>query len=243
MSSPNGTCGAWDAGASNSNGFNTYTEQNCWGDPNCQQTLSANSFGDYRVVANECCDGTVRTAPQDQQLTDNWCASLGNWENLAGGCGGNISEVPVSRLPRLTATYRESFPHNRQTIAQYAWDNWLNNDAGFPNEVMIWVDINGRCNSGSYGHPVGPPVIIGGQTWQPNEYGTGEFIWVLGGDANCAQQASGTVDLLSLLKWMQANGFASPSATLAEVDAVWEICSTGGSPETFTVSNYSLADS
>ena len=42
---------------------------------------------------------------------------------------------------------------------------------------------------------------------------------------------------------MQANGFASPSATLAEVDAVWEICSTGGSPETFTVSSYSLADS
>ena len=66
---------------------------------------------------------------------------------------------------------------------------------------------------------------------------------MLGGDANCAQQVSGTVDLLSLLKWMQANGFASPSATLAEVDAVWEICSTGGSPETFTVSSYSLADS
>jgi hypothetical protein len=184
----------------------------------------------------------VRTAPQDQQLTNNWCASLGTWENLAGGCGGNISEVPVSSLPRLTAAYSESFPHNGQTIAQYAWDMWLNNDAGFANEVMVWVDINGRCNSGSYGTSRGAPVTIAGQTWQPNQYGSGEFIWVLGGDANCGQQSSGTVDLKALLSYMQANGFAAAGATLAEVDAVWEICSTGGSPETFTVSHYSLAD-
>jgi hypothetical protein len=42
---------------------------------------------------------------------------------------------------------------------------------------------------------------------------------------------------------MQANGYASPSAAVSLVDGVWEICSTGGKPETFTVSKYTLAAS
>jgi hypothetical protein len=42
---------------------------------------------------------------------------------------------------------------------------------------------------------------------------------------------------------IRCNGYASPSAAVSLVDGVWEICSTGGAPETFTVSKYQLTSS
>ena len=249
-SSPTGTCprgGAYAAGSTNSNKYNTYVANNCWADPSCQQTLSANGVGDWQVTANEPAgNGSVKTAPEAQQQFNNWCAAVSTWENLdPGGCGNSpVSDTPISAMSQLTSTYAESTPHNSQTIAQWAWDNWLSNDSGYPSEVMVWVDNNGRCNSGSFGTQVHAPVTIAGQEWTPHQYpNSSEFIWSLdgpGGAGTCAQQASGTVDLLALLKWMQANGYAAPGATLSLVDGVWEICSTGGQPETFRVTSYSV---
>jgi hypothetical protein len=247
--SPTGICprgSDYTSGSTNSNGYNSYIANNCWGDPNCQQTLSANSFGDWRVTANEPAgNGSVRTAPEAQQQFNNWCPGSKTWSNLTqNGCGSNEGKTPISALSQLTSTYAESTPHNSQTIAQWAWDNWLDNDSGYPDEVMVWVDNNGRCNSGSFGTQVHAPVSIAGQEWTPHRYpDSSEFIWSLdgpGGAGTCAQQASGTVDLLALLKWMQANGFAAPGATLSLMDGVFEICSTGGAPETFRVSSYSV---
>ncbi len=146
-------------------------------------------------------------------------------------------------MSQLTSTYAEFTPHNSQTIAEWAWDNWLSKDSGYPDEVMVWVDNNGRCNSGSFGTQVRAPVTIDGQEWTPHQYSSTEFIWSLdgpGGAGTCAQQASGTVDLLALLKWMQANGHAAAGAALSLLDGVFEICSTGGFPETFGVSSYSV---
>jgi len=245
-SSPTGTCGDYTTGSTNSNGYNSYVANNCWGDPNCQQTLNANSFGDWRVTANEPAgNGSVRTAPEAQQQFNNWCSNGKNtWSNLVPNGCPNSTNTPISALSQLTSTYAESTPHNSQTIAQWAWDNWLSNDSGYPDEVMVWVDDNGRCNSGSFGTQVHAPVTIAGQEWTPHRYpNSSEFIWSLdgsGGAGTCAQQASGTVDLLALLKWMQANGYAAPGASLSLVDGVFEICSTGGAPETFRVSSYSV---
>jgi hypothetical protein len=248
-SEPTGTCpGANDytAGSTNSNGYNTYLANNCWADPSCKQTLSANSFGNWQVSSTEPAgNGSVETAPEAQQQFNNWCSGSKTWSNLVpNGCPSSETDTPISALSQLTGSYAESTPHNSQTIAQWAWDNWLSNDAGYPDEVMVWVDNNGRCNSGSFGTQVHAPVIIGGQEWTPHRYpNSNEFIWSLdgpGGVGTCAQQASGTVDLLALLKWMQANGFAAPGATLSLLDGAFEICSTGGAPETFSVSSYSI---
>jgi hypothetical protein len=247
-SSPTGTCprnGAYATGSTNSNGYNTYLANNCWADPACHQTLSANGIGDWQVTANEPAgNGSVKTAPEAQQQMNNWCAAAGTWENVdPGGCGNSpLSDTPISAMSRLTSTYAEAMAHNPQTIAQWAWDNWLGNDTGYPSEVMVWTDNNGRCNSGSLGTRVHAPVTIAGQEWTPYQYGSTEFIWSLDGPGTgtCAQQASGTVDLLALLKWMQANGHAAAGATLRLVDGVFEICSTGGVPETFRVTSYSV---
>jgi hypothetical protein len=248
-SAPNGNCGPYTyAGITNSNGYNTYISNNCWADPSCKQIVTAVDPGNWSVSANEPAgNGSVMTAPEVQQQFNNWCASARTWENrVSSGCN-SVADTPISAMSHLTSSYAESTPHNPQTIAQWSWDIWLSNDSGYADEVMVWVDNNGRCNSGSFGTPLHAPVTIAGQEWTPHRYpNSREFIWTLdgsGGVGTCAQQASGTVDLLALLKWMQANGYAAPGATVSLVDGVWEICSTGGQPETFTVSKYSLTAS
>jgi len=76
---------------------------------------------------------------------------------------------------------------------------------------MSWVrGVRGREKVPVYGQVKGTGVVLDGK----------------GPGGTCAQQASGTVDLLALLKWMQANGYAAAGATLDLVDGVFGICST-----------------
>ena len=89
--------------------------------------------------------------------------------------------------------------------------------------------------------------MIAGQSFDVYQYGGagGEIIFSLNGSTGSgtfASETSGTVDILAVLKWVQSHGYAS-NITIGQIDAGWEICSTGGSPETFTVSRYSLTDS
>ena len=241
-SSATGVCGPFTyAGITTSNGYNTYVSNNCWADPSCKQTITVYNPGDWSVSADEPAgNGSVETAPEVGQQFNNWCAADDTWANLVTNGCSTQSNTPISAMTELSSTYAESFPHNAQTISQFAWDNWLSNDSGYPDEVMVWVDNNNRCNAGSYGTQQASPITVNGQEWTPYQYGSSEFIWSLGAPGNCAQQSSGTVDLLALLKWMQANGKAAAGATLGLTDAVWEICSTGGQPETYSVSKYTI---
>lgn len=231
-SSPSGVCGAYDyPGITNSNGYNTYVANNCWADPSCAQTLSANSPGDWQVASNEPAGNTsVRTYPDVQQLFSDWTG--GGWNS-----GPNVTDTPVSGLAGLSSDYAETTPYGGGTDAQFAWDIWMSSDSGYPGEVMVWVDNSGRGDGGAT--QVGT-ATIGGQDWTAYEYGSGEFIWSLGAPGTFARQGAGTVDLLALMRWMQANGFMAPGAAIGQIDAGWEICSTGGTPETFAVSKYTL---
>jgi hypothetical protein len=193
------------------------------------------------VTANEPAgNGSARAAPEAQQQFNNWCSNGKNtWSILCRTAALAAPTTISALLSQLTSTYAESTPHNSQTIAKWAWDNRLSNYSGYPDEVMVWLDDNGRCNSGSFGTQVHAPVTIAGPAWTPHRYpDSSEFIWSLDGAGTCAQQASGTVDLLALLKWMQACGYAAPGASLSPLDGVFEICSTGGVPETFRLSSY-----
>jgi len=229
-SDPSGNCGPYDyAGNTNSNGFNTYVANNCWADPSCQQTVTAHHPGNWSLSAKEPAGNTaVKTYPDVQQLMNNYSAD-GTWSGS--------SDTPISGLAALSSSYAETMPHNSGTIAQAAWDIWLSNDGGFPNEVMVWVD---NVNRGDGGATQVATANIGGQDWTLYQNGGGELIWSLGAPGTFAQQGSGTVDLLALLRWLQNHGHAASAASIGQIDFGWEICSTGGVNETFTVSNYDL---
>jgi hypothetical protein len=229
---PSGNCGPYDyAGIMNSNGFNTYVANNCWGDPNCKQTVTAHNPGDWSVTATEPAGNTaVRTYPNTSQLFNNWCGS--GW----GDCA-TATDTPISSLSSLSSTYAQTMPHDSATIAQAAWDIWLTSNSGHPNEIMVWVD---NVNRRSGGATQKASLNIGGQDWTLYQYGAGELIWSLGAPGTFAHQGSGTVDLLALLRWLQNNGYASSGARIGQIQFGWEICSTGGVSKTFTVNSYNL---
>jgi hypothetical protein len=234
------TCGPYaDHGIVMSNGFNTYDGTNCWSHPGCRYRLTAPARGSasaapWRVTATEAAGHTgVQSYPEEQQLTNNWCGT--GWN-----CPGTHTDTPISRLKRLRSGYAEAFPHNARTIAQAAWDIWT---SASHNEVMVWVD---NVNRGTGGARIDAHVTIAGQVWTLENYGN-EIIWSLGAPGTFARQGTGTVHLLALLRYLQKHalpGEARPvlpaNARIGQIDFGWEICSTGGQAETFTVNRYWL---
>jgi hypothetical protein len=230
---PSGNCGAFDfAGIVNSNGYNTYVGNNCWADPSCKQTVSANGPADWRVVANEPKGNTaVMTYPDIQQLFNNWCGT-GNWS----GCA-NPTDTPLSALSGLKFEYGLSMPPATSgTIAQAAYDIWTSDPTH--DEIMIWLDNDNRGSGGatfdaSY-------TTADGQQWTLYNYGD-EIIWSLGARGTFAQRTSyADVPVSELMQYLVDHGYEGSSSVVGQIDFGWEICSTGGVPQTFTVNDYSI---
>jgi len=228
-------CGPYSySGITNSNGYNTYLGVDCWANPQCASKLQADNPGRWQVTTREAAGNTgVRSYPNVQQLMNNWNGH--GWNN----CESTCADTPIAGLASLTSSYTEVTPRGG-TIAQFAWDIWTNNNSGHPGEIMVWVDNSERGSGGAT--QVGTATIAG-QAWTIYQYGDGELIWSLGAPDTFAQQGSGTVDLLAILKESIRQGFTSPSATLGQINAGWEICSTGGIDETFSLSRYQLTGS
>jgi hypothetical protein len=229
---PSGNCGAFDfARIVNSNGYNTYVGNNCWADPTCKQTISANSPADWQVVGNEPKGNTaVMTYPDIQQLFNNWCGA--GWN----GCA-NPTDTPLSALSKLKFGYALSMPPSSSgTIAQAAYDIWTTDPNH--NEIMIWVDNDNRGSGGA--KFIASYTTSDGQAWSLYFYGS-EVIWSLGAQGTFAQQTSMTdVPVAELMNYLVAHGYQQSGALVGQIDFGWEICSTGGVPQTFTVTDYSI---
>jgi hypothetical protein len=232
-------------GITTSNGWGTYIANNCLDDGACVgQKLEANNYNDWQVTANEPAgNGSVMVGPELQNQTNDWCAADKQWDStLQFGCSsGSETDTPIASVSSWTSSVTDYIPHNSQTIAEGAWDIWTNYTA----DIMVWNDIVGRCNPGSFGQTVlGTGVQIGGHTYDVRRYGDvgGEIIFTEegpGGVGTCAQDSSETIDLLGILNWVQSHGIVS-NITVGLADYTFEICSTGGSPETFGVSSFTM---
>jgi hypothetical protein len=56
-----------------------------------------------------------------------------------------------------------------------------------------------------------------------------------------ANFSSGTVNLLQIFDWIMSKGWIPASSTLGQIDYGAEIVSTGGSPATFSFSDFSIS--
>jgi hypothetical protein len=211
----------------NTNGYNTYVGNNMWAarGSGMTQTLTAIDPGEWYVVAKAPAGNMgVLSYPNTQQLFNNWNGS--GWNG-----SGTQTDTPISRLKQLTSTFAENLNANSRTDAEAAYDIWLSNTSG-PREIMIWID---NANRGTGGATQVGTGTFGGQKWTLVLYHGGEAIWTLN-----ANEQSGTVGILTLLQELQFRGLASSRAAISQIDFGFEICSTGGVPETFSVSRYSL---
>ena len=219
-SAGNGNCGPYGyRPISNSNGYTTYVANNMWacGNGSCgPQTLTAYHPGNWSVLSTQASGNTaVLTYPNVQQVftktTD--------------------TDPAISAFTSITSDFTETMSPQTGTDAEAAYDLWLSHTSG-PDEIMIWVDNVGRGSGGA--QRIGAATIAG-QAFTVYQYRGGEVIFSL----NQSEQ-SGTVDILGVLKWLQGHGLASAGAQLGQVDFGFEICSTGGKPEKFAVSRYTL---
>jgi hypothetical protein len=216
-SSAKGSCGPYLYRAiTNSDGQNTFVGQNVWNPiPGWSQTLHATGPGNWDVTANMPAGNTaVVSFPNTGQQY--------YYTNTLAG------------FSSIYSSFTENMNPAGGTSAEAAYDIWLNNWA---NEVMIQHDIvnRGTC-------PVAATAVFGGsngvpeQDWNLCKYGS-ELIWQLPG----AGEQSGTVDILAMLTWLVSHGYLPHGSGLTDISYGFEICSTGGRPETFTLSRFSIS--
>jgi len=179
------------------------------------QKICGNSASDWQVTSTQRAGNTAVLTYPSVQL------------NYNGQDG-----YPLSRFTSMTSSYAEAMHAVSGTDAEAAYDIWVND---LNKEVMIWVDNHGQAPAGSKV----ATTTFSGATWDLYETSDRSYMaFVRQGNAS-----SGTVDLFAALKYLQGRGDLAAGDVLWQVNFGFEICSTAGAPETFTVSNYSLTSS
>jgi hypothetical protein len=215
-STPKGSCGPYRyRDITHSDGTNTFVGQDVWNPiTGASQTLRANSPGDWSVTANMPTGNTaVVSFPNTGQQYF--------YTNTLKG------------FSSIYSSFTEDMHATSKTSAWATYDIWLND---WKNEVMIQHDFagNGPCPSAAtatFGGSGGVPV----RSWHLCKYGS-ELIWKLTG----GNTRSSSVNILAMLTWLENHGDLPHSSSLTDISYGFEICSTGGKQETFTLSGFTI---
>lgn len=148
----------------------------------------------------------------------------------------NISKsvgIALNSLSSATSSFNETNPSGGNW--ESAYDIWLN---GSGIEVMAWTDVSG--NVGPLGSAVGT-VSLDGNTWtlySGNNGSNPTYSFV-----RTANETSGTVNILDLLKYLENTKGYFSNPTLSTIQYGWEISGTNNAQENFTINNYSASAS
>jgi hypothetical protein len=172
-----------------------------------------------------------------------WVKSATNWGVFATQPStsgvksyANISKTigtALNSLSSATSSFSESNPSGGNW--ESAYDIWLN---GSGIEVMAWTDVSG--NVGPLGSAVGT-VSLDGNTWTlyaGNNGSNPTYSFV-----RTANETSGTVNILDLLKYLENTKGYFSNPTLSTIQYGWEISGTNNAQENFTINNYSASAS
>jgi len=227
-SAPNGVCP--DQGAytyypqiTASNGYNTYVLQDVWNPiDGWQQTLYSTDPGDWYVIANMPAGNlAVVSYPDTQQLYG----------------------VRLDRLHYVYSSFAENSDTSTNTVDDTGYDIWLNN---YADEVMIQHEVagHGQCDGAP---PLAGPVAFGGthrvpvKSWVLCQYGS-ELFWQLHSPKGAWTFGidHGRVDILAMLTWLEDHKYLKANSRLEQIDYGFELSSTNGLNETFTVSGLTI---
>ncbi|WP_158839897.1 glycoside hydrolase family 12 protein [Saccharothrix deserti] len=167
-----------------------------------------------------------------------WANSYSNWGVWANHPNtGGVKSYPHSAkmvnrtlgsLGRLSSSFNVSRPGSGAYATAY--DIWANNHAY---EIMIWVNKQGAVG------PIGSreaTATVGGHTWDVYRGSNGSnavFSFVRTSNTN-----AGTVDVLAVLKWIQARGWYG-DVTVGDVQFGFEITSASGGMD-FVSNSFSI---
>ncbi len=172
-----------------------------------------------------------------------WVKSATNWgvfstQPATSGVKSypNISKnvgIAINSLTSATSSFNETNPSGGDW--ESAYDVWLN---GNGIEVMIWTYVSG--NVGPLGSSAGT-VTLDGNTWTlyaGNNGSNPTYSFI-----RSANETSGTVNILNLLKYLQNTKGYFSNATLSTIQYGWEISGTDNVQKNFTMNNYSASAS
>lgn len=228
-SDPKGTCGPYpDPAISTNLDGDPWVSNNMWNPiSGASVTLTATAADSWSVAANMPAGNTAVVAYEGTSENVNWI---------------NGTEPKLSHWSSITSAYTESMPDDSTgTIGEAAYDIWLNNWA---NEVMIQNDFRGentrpRCGSILTTQTFGGSNGVPAASWDLCQFGS-ELIWQPPPGVNIP---AGNVDILGMLTWLENNGggkYLPANSGLTQLNYGFEVCSTGGQPQNFSVSQLTI---
>jgi len=167
-----------------------------------------------------------------------WANSYRNWgvwanhPNTGGVKSYPNAALPVNRTLSSLSSVRSSFNVTVPGSGAYttAYDIWAGNNAY---EIMLWMNKTGAV--GPLGTAQGN-LTLGGHSWTVYKGSNGAnavFSFV-----RTSNTSSGSVDILSLMKWIQGQGWYG-NVTLGNVQFGYEITSSSGGLN-FATNSYSV---
>jgi hypothetical protein len=154
----------------------------------------------------------------------------------------NYNGEAVSSFTNIVGTFNESTPHNSDTEEEVGFFIYLND---YGNTIEIQHDLvnTSQCNGTT---PVATNVSFGGSYGVPTEswdlcYNSSFYYWQLvsGGESTWGE-SSGSVELISMIKYLENHGYLPSSSTMTLVDYGFMIYTTTSTQETFALNSYSL---
>jgi len=222
-SAQTGGCGPYHyTEISGSNGYNTQVIQDVWNAiAGASQRLTVYNPGDWSVSADMPAKNTaVVSYPDVQEIY----TTTGNRPD------------PLSSFRSITSSFAENGPGSGGgDDYEAAYDIWAGTGTNSgAQEIMIWVDNHGQTPAGS---KVGT-ADIGGASYTVWSAGRNPVSLVLS-----SNETSGTIDILAALEWLESHGYMPAGSGVNQIDFGWEICSTGGSAKTFSMTRYGIESS
>ena len=235
------------ADINDSNGFNTYVENDI--------------FTSSEVTQNTCATGTDYTCPDGSSGCNNSPAQLNvdatvgppdnggvqSYPDVAqqmNDWGSTGANPPLAALTGLSSTFSTTVPPTSEGNWEESYDIWLSNGQ----EVMIWVDTSASRLADNGASICDPNVTIAGQSYTFQDYGDSTCNQApsatTGGSAQFVlntNETSGTMNILAVLDWLEANhpNLVPAGVQVGEIDFGWELCSTVGTQD-FAVNGYTL---
>jgi hypothetical protein len=134
----------------------------------------------------------------------------------------------LTSFSRISSTFGSMAPTSGRY--DFAYDVWLNGVASpGSTEIMVWTDNQGN----EPGVPQQGTFTSRGLRY--TVYRGGSYIAFLGPD-----RKAGEIDLMAFFRYAVMRGWIPADSTIGQIDFGVEICSTGGRPLEFGVTDFSL---
>jgi hypothetical protein len=261
-SAPGGICGPYFYPlVTGSDGTNINIQNGFW-----NEAAAANAFPTETVAQMQT---MYATDPGNWYVIDNFPTGETEIWTYPNSDALYVNNPPlVSSFSYLYSSFGDDMNENPNTDAEAAYDIWLNgynNEVMIWNDVSNRGGPNyyGGCTSS-----LSAQAVFGGSNgvpkhlWNLAKCGS-ELVWQLDqqslllcptkplppgfspesinvGNGSVYGITRGSVDVLAMLTWLMNNGYLPTTSTLTQLEYGFEIASTGGVPEKFQVTRWSI---